>query len=449
MTRTTIDTVLDVAQQCHATELGDRERRAAVDCIVDTVGCALSSAREPVVSRVIEAASPGNMPAFGAGVTTTKNDALLANAAAIRAQDLNDVYSGRNNNHPSESVIPIAVAAAYENSWSGKQLVDAVALGYRLSLTIGDTWSGLLTRGWAPAATLGQISSTAFIALLTGLDPEPTRHAVALSALSSPTLAGVFRGELSDAKSLVSGMAAQNAWVAVDLARAGVTGPRDVLEASGGFNELIGSDPEVPAEIIGADAVWHKAYPAVFSVHAAIDAAVAVAKRVSDRAIGQIHLVAPEKVVNMAAEPSRWTPPTREAAQFSLPYCVATALVFGSCGLDDLEAAMVDPERERVVRLLDMMEVEADTTHAGYSGAQLTVSHAGGADVVVDVRDAVGSPGNPLDSAAIEEKFVAGVARISSESVAHRALAELHTALQAPSIRHALDFLGAGFEREE
>ena len=434
------------------------ERRAALRCLIDAVGCALSATREPVVTRVVDAAvreSAGSATGYsliGHSRRVSLSSALLCNAAAIRAQDLNDVFSRRNNNHPSESVIPIALAAAERAGMTGAELVDAVAIGYRLSLTIGECWSGLLGRGWAPAATLGQISSTAFIAHLLGVDHDVAVDAMALSVLTSPVLAAVFRGELSDAKSLVSGMAAQTAWRSIILAQSGVTGPRDALEASGGFDELIGGTADIPEDASGtvdARSIWLKAHPAVFNVHAAIDAAIAVSRELTPDELthlgggdATIEVRVPEKVAGMSASPARWTPATREAAQFSLPHCTAVALLHGSCGLEQLEASL-GSDAGRTRALIDRMTVEPDARWSGYSGAEVSVVLSDGRTVRHTVDHAKGSPENPLDDRELEAKFTSLVATPHGEQFAKSALAAVAGAERAEDAQGLLRALVA------
>src|SRR5690606_23356484 len=113
------------------------------------------------------------MSAFPDGVAvlgTTKRllpgDALLVHAAAIRCLDFNDVFSRRNNHHPSEFVIPTVLALAGIEGWSGRKALEATAQGYRIFLAMGEMWEGLLGRGWAPASTLGRATAAALVCLL-------------------------------------------------------------------------------------------------------------------------------------------------------------------------------------------------------------------------------------------------------------------------------------------
>lgn len=445
------------AAELAARPVDDAERAAAWACLLDSVGCALAGAAEPVVDRAARlaiafddgAGAGGETGLLGRPEQVPLVSALLVNGAAIRALDFNDTYSGRNNHHPSESVIPLALAVAERDGWPGTRLVDAVAVGYRLSLSLGECWSGLLGRGWAPAATLGQIASTAFAAHLLDLDVATTVQAMALAALTAPALAVVFRGELSDAKSMVSGLAAQSAWRAVAMARAGLTGPRDVLEGSGGFDELVGGPIEIGAAEVDARSIWHKAHPTVFFVHAAIDAAAEVSAALGG---GLADVLADEKtavevrvpphVARSGASPARWAPADRESAQFSLPMCTAVALRTGVCGLPELAAAVHGGDRAATADLLRRMTVVPDERWSGYSGAVVTVQRGGEVLAESTIEHAKGSPENPFTRSELRDKYRRLVSGAHTAAFAGETLAALEGVLDHDDVRPVLRLLG-------
>jgi 2-methylcitrate dehydratase len=449
--------VVELVRALRDQPFGADERAAAQRCVVDSIGCALGGVADPTAMRTASALSapdsgvPGLVTVIGSPRRLPVRDAVLANAASIRTLDFNDVYSARNNHHPSESVVPIALAVAEMQDWSGSRLIDAVALGYRISLTVGELWQGLLAAGWAPAASLGQLSNAAFIGTLLGLDDDALINAMAIAAVTAPALAVVFRGELSDAKSLVSGLAAQTAWQAVDLASAGVTGPRDVLEGSGGYDEMVGGKPELgdlsPATWTDSRVVQQKAFPTVFTIHAALEAAIAVNARLAGDARAvltdsttRVEVFVPPKVATMAAAPARWTPVNRESAQFSLPYGVATGLLEGRVSADALERSVDGAEAPQTADLVARMTVTPSEQWGGYSGGRVVVSSPSGT-TEFEVESPKGSAANPLSDDEIQDKFLDLAATGRSEAYARDALAALVALDAAPSIRPLLELL--------
>ena len=434
-----LDAVVGMVRTVVQQPIGDEERAAVLRCVIDSIGCGLAGIRDGTAQRTAAAfalAEGRQVTVLGSSRRLPVREALLVNAAAIRTLDFNDVYSARNNHHPSESVIPIALAFAELHGWNGRQLLDAVAVGYRISLTVGELWSGLLAKGWAPAASLGQLSSTGFIGTLLEFDDHTLSQAIAIAAVTAPTLAVVFRGELSDAKSLVSGLAVQAGWQAAELARAGVTGPRDVLEGPAGYDEMVGGPPELrsvgPESTTDARKVQQKAFPTVFTIHAAIEAALQAGKALGANREAtladpgtRVEVMVPPKVAAMAASPARWHPSDRESAQFSLPYGVAISLLEGSCTVAGLQDAVNGPGAERTAELVTRLKVTSDERWDGYAEGRVVLSGPTGVLAEAEIVEPRGSAANPLTTDEIETKFLGLAATGRDRAFASRVLNEL------------------------
>lgn len=400
-----------------------QERHAALRCLIDSLGCGIAGATDSLGVALLESYKHSSSTVlgqaatvFGFGVQLPVFDALLVNAALIRARDFNDVYSGRNNHHPSESVIPMSLALAENEQWSGSQLLDAVARGYRISLVVGELWSGLLDRGWAPAATLGHVANTILLGLLRNTNPDVLSNAVAISAVTSPILAVVFKGDMSDLKSMVSGLALQNSWRSLALAAQGLTGPLNALEGTAGFNQQIGGEPLAIADALelGLDArsVALKPYPTIFTIHSALEAAIEIRNQIGDLADREIRsgditiqVTVPPKVKKMAAAPEKWSPQNKEEAQFSLPHALCAALLFGKLSIQTLEASLEQNNAPAMDQLKSQLQVDESEEWGGYVGARVTVTSGSHTwEVVID--SPLGSKNNAFTDEQVSNKFV-------------------------------------------
>jgi 2-methylcitrate dehydratase PrpD len=260
---------------------------------------------------------------------------------------------------------------------------------------------------------------------------------MAIGAITAPTLGVVFKGQMSDAKSLVNGMAARAGWEAVDLALAGITGPRDAFEAAGGFDTMTGGPFIAPDHnapfLTGAD-VSLKAYPTVFMTHTAIASAIELATRLDGRLgdISAVRVQVPEKVAAMAAAPQRWEVSTREAAQFSLPLAVATSLANGACGLGELSPDhLAAPE---VKALLAVMDVGVEPKWQGYEGGRVEVTLGDGTTETSETTAAPGHPNNPMTSEQVLAKFMSLAAETLGAERATKVSAEVAALERAPNI---------------
>jgi 2-methylcitrate dehydratase len=78
----------------------------------------------------------------------TVEGALFVNGVLVRSLDLNDTYIGTDPLHPSE-VIPTALAICEESGRSGRELIEAVVVGYEASMRVNDAIS-FMERGFHP-----------------------------------------------------------------------------------------------------------------------------------------------------------------------------------------------------------------------------------------------------------------------------------------------------------
>jgi 2-methylcitrate dehydratase len=82
--------------------------------LLDSLGCGLAAFKEGPVSTVRELALAGGGNAatiIGTARRATLEWAAFANGAAIRADDINDVYVGRGTGHPSDNIAACLAAA--------------------------------------------------------------------------------------------------------------------------------------------------------------------------------------------------------------------------------------------------------------------------------------------------------------------------------------------------
>ena len=108
------------------------------------------------------------------------------------------------------------------------------------------------------------------------------------------------------------------------------------------------------------------------------------------------------------------------AAQMSIPYGVAVAIVYGAPGLEHFDtSAREDP---RVLRLADLVDVRAsEDPNIAHRAATARVSvSVGGTTLGITVEEPSGNPGNPVDDRALEKKFRRLVEPVIGEEAATR-----------------------------
>src|SRR5207302_511123 len=119
---------------------------------------------------------------------------------------------------------------------------------------------------------------------------------------------------------------------------------------------------------------------------------------------------------------ARALPQTTDDAQYSLPYPVAAALVFGRLGVDELaQTALADP---RVRRLLGVMTLTEDREFSrrfpAERWARMEIALKDGRTFRSEPAEARGDPEDPLGDEEMREKYFALATPVLGQERAER-----------------------------
>jgi len=385
---------------------------------LDTLGCALGARDHPAVhqSAVVARSITGLAVAtgLGSGSRLSVLAATLDSGSAIRALDLNDFYWGPGQGgHPSD-IFAVAIAVAEETGATVGDMLAAVAAGYEVYTRLGDLMPAG-TNAWAWDHTTCCAMSTALICgRLYGLDRTQLAEALAIAAARSPVFSGLRAGRISSAKAAVPALAQMDAFLATQLARAGMTGPREAIEGPRGLLAIVGPGSDIghllpsPEDEERVLAITIKRFPSMGTSQASTAAAVELHRRLGGNIAGidklTIRLSDAGIVQRQTADVYR-RPDRRETADHSFYALFAMALLDGR-----LEAAQFAADRWKqpdALAVIDRMTLVPDLPGAseGVFSAIATAVLDNGETVVVEMPYAPGHPRNPLDDVATAEKF--------------------------------------------
>ncbi len=294
--------------------------------------------------------------------------------------------------HVSAPCAPAALVLADELDQSLGAMLEAFAEGWEaMAAVVSASHPALYDGGWHPTAVCGPVGAAVVAARLLDLSARQREHAVALALLRAGGTRGAFG---TDGKAIQVGLASAAGVQAALLARAGaVVGARAVRGALG-FEGVLGA--AVPPQVIeggtdrgrAIDHNWIKLHPSCLGTHAPIDAA-AQARDAGYRPDGAPIAVAVHPVARQAAHLDDVEDGL--AAKFSIPYCVAHALVHGPPRVDDF--AVLDAEtRERAAAVSVVVN---DVTARVRRRAQQRRPRAGAGCVPAGRARASGVPGGP------------------------------------------------------
>jgi 2-methylcitrate dehydratase PrpD len=240
--------------------------------------------------------------------------------------------------HVSAPCAPAALVLAGELDLTVGAMLQAFAEGWEAMAAVASaSHPALYDGGWHPTAVCGPVGAAVVAARLLDLTAEQRENAVAGALLRAGGTRGAFG---SDGKAIQVGLAAAAGVQATLLARAGAVVGERAIHGALGFEGVLGA--VVPAGVPAGDGVrngaraidrnWIKLHPSCLGTHAPIDAA-ALAREAGYRFGGEAIEVAVHPVARQAAHLDEVTDGL--AAKFSIPYCVAHALVHGPPGVGD------------------------------------------------------------------------------------------------------------------
>ena len=392
-------------------ELPENVKEHAKLCILDWLGVTLAGSVEPSarMTRGIMNNTAGRKEStvMGASMKDSCMNAAFANGIMGHALELDDLHADALI-HPAAPVLPASLAVAERKGANGKDLITSVVLGYEVEIRIALAVIPSHYRYWHPTGTCGTFGAAAAAGKILALDDQEMVHALGIAGTQAAGLIEVF-GTMS--KPLNVGRAAQGGVTAALLAEQGFTSSNHILESSKGFCRAASVEPklgEITRELGERFELVRNSFKRHAScghTHAAIDAALDLAKmnriepHAIDRVVVETYPIAVD-IVGGNAEPK-----TVSEAKFSLPYCMAVALMYGNVGLAEFSDDNLTDGK--VIELSKKVKIVVgnDFANSTFGCARVTLCNSDGAEFSRRVDAPRGDPTNPLTSTELEAKF--------------------------------------------
>ncbi|WP_268884099.1 MmgE/PrpD family protein [Jannaschia marina] len=319
----------ELARIATSFELTDDARMGAIEAIADTVTASAAAPRFAFAKPVQDAYGVGHSAIWFTGKTASAIGAGFANAMTSAALDLDDGHRA-SRGHPGAAVVPAVFAELDQLSADRKSVTDtsvlrAVAVGYEVALRIAGAKSFYARTGfWAGIAAAAAVGS------LRKLSTRKFAHALAIGAETGPHMATTTAPPAwpqpngTDVKEgipwgVVTGMAA------VPLAKAGMTGPLDLVDHAPFFDVddiLAERDRPMVCES------YTKFHAACRHVHGPVEA-VAQLMAEHDLTWKDLREVSVEAYSGALRIPNLHEPLTVVDAQYSIPYCIGLVALKG------------------------------------------------------------------------------------------------------------------------
>lgn len=389
--------------------------------LIDIAGlCVAARHEEYVQSALLSWESAGDGTALGHAQTLDWAGAAFVNGTAAHGEDYDDTFEG-GPVHAGVVIVPALLAAAERHRIPGSHMLYGIAVGCEVMCRASLVAPKRIHKaGFHPTAVLGAMGAAAGVAAALRVDAATFASAQGIAgSMASGIIEYLAEGTWT--KRMHPGWAAQSGLRAVSLALGGFVGPRTVWEGAHGLLHGFANTTDGAWDRLleGFGERWvmetiaFKPYPCGTMIHPYIDCARRLAaKSIEPGDVREIVCETAEGIVHRLWEPlaAKQRPANGYAAKFSVPFCVAYAMLRGNVGLDAFtDANAADP---RIAELASKVKYVIDPANPypdEYTG-HLRVTGAAGQVVELRQPHLRGGQHEPLTRAEIEEKFRANCA---------------------------------------
>ena len=293
----------------------------------------------PSILRAEALGYPGPCGLLGGGPSVRAEKATVANCAAMREWDANgtnfgyDPVRGRTaGEFGHNDFYPVAVAAAQRQELDGAAALRGMALVDEIRGRMAEVFS--LKSYKIDHVLHGAIASAATYGAMMGATAEQIESAIGMVVAHSTPWRAIRAGkQLSDSKGASAALSAEMAVLAVERSMRGFVGPRDIFrnpESPFRLFEPQGFDLDLSTE--GDDfAVMGMHFKLGLYEHQSAGALQAVLNLLAmhpefPRALASLEITAYEPAFGIIGDPAKRDPRTRQSADHSMVYIVATLL---------------------------------------------------------------------------------------------------------------------------
>lgn len=390
--------------------------------VLDWVGGALTGAgykaSRIIADMVKTAGGSAQATLIRGGMKIPLAQAALANGLIGHVAEYDDGHRLAIG-HPGAIVLPTALAVAEGFGKNGRDLLTAVVAGYEVFIRLGTAVNPSHYKTWHTTGTCGVFGAAAAAAHLLKLDRRQTQMALGIVG----TMAAGFLETLGTyAKPLNAAHACQSGVEAALLAQAGFTGPEDILLGDKGFIKSTAAQyditvlSQINAGRLLANTAFYKLYASCGHTNSPLDAVFLLGREsaIPVESIQQIRVETYRTAVELTG---RFRNQDEEEAKFSLPYCIAVALLYNRVTLAEFTPDKLhDPRIAALAKKTTVIEDPAATAAFPARRATVTIEFNNGSTLTKSVR----SSNDAVDYPALETKFLALAGAYAGPAAAER-----------------------------
>jgi 2-methylcitrate dehydratase PrpD len=418
--KTISEQIAELAVGLRYENLPEKVSRRAESLVLDLMGSMIGS-KKIESSRIatelaLELDGPEESTVVGRGRKVAAPHAAFANAIQGYAFDFADDHN-ESNAHPSVATIPVSLALGEKLRASGKEVIEAIALGNEVVCRLGSAFLGkTYYQGFHPSSTCGTFGATVSAAKLLKLDVEQMVHA---QGIAGSQVGGLMAWNTSGSytKRLQAGHPAMVGIISALMAQKGFDGPPEIIEGQDGFMQAYSYQRQYDTSLItgGLGDEWTfanssiKVYPCCRYSAGHLDACLDIVARYAPdwRKIKHILVRSSDYTIRLLAMPRKRDPQNVVDTQFSMPWQAAIALIDGRIDADTFtENNIHRPDiRELMTRVDWVVDEEFERRYPEHYSCAVVVTMDDGTEYTSVIDDPKGDYRNPVTQEHIENKF--------------------------------------------
>ena len=355
-------------------------RDKTVLCICDYLGCIYASTTLELHKILLELAKEdfprGTSQIVGSEIKVDPVMAAFVNGVTASLIVLDDMFKA-GIYHPAVITVTSALAIAGKKKVTGKEFITAIVLGYEISNRLSEACNPSHYKYWHTSGTVGCFGAAVTAAKLLNCTEEETVWAIGNAGTQA---AGSQECNGNAAQNLHLGLASRSGVLAALMAKKGIDGPKHILEGPAGFfaamTEFDGDLKSIFADLGTRYTIMEntfKYYPTCGHTFASIDGGLLVMKNnnLSYEDIIQIDVGTYQTALTNSGNPD---PQNIQEAQFSIPYCVSSAIVKGEFTINEFNTWPPSDEIKNMIKKVRTYhDEESETMFPKARGAKVTV----------------------------------------------------------------------------
>ncbi len=418
--------------------------------LIDTFGCAIGgfNASPSEIARKLALSVTSTLPSriIGTSQTSAPDLAGFANGVMVRYLDCNDSYFSPGGGHPSD-MIPAVLAVADPLKADGRTVIAAIVLAYEVFCRLSDQVV-VSDFGW-DQGIFSVLGAACGAGKVMGLNREAMSQAISLAIVPNLPMFVTRAGKLSMWKGCATASATRAGIFAALLAQEGMSGPEAPFEGRGGLWAHAGGK-KVVLERFGSGGdpfrimnTLFKSFPSQVHTQGPISLALELRSRVAPSEIAAIRLRTYQAAVRSAADREKWAPQTRETADHSIPYLVATAFKDGAVTPASFtKEHLQDPAVHELIAKMTVDEDPALTQRFPEDlPCLLEVTTKAGGRLAAETSHPPGHRLNPLSDNQVMEKFTRFAGVLLTKERCQAVIDLLWSLEKLPSLRPLFDQL--------